>query len=106
MKETIKAKEEDVAEKYLRDNNVDVDFYVEKGLNEIKKYRTNKDIVMYDNKKLQDTPPKTLSELDKNDSASDICEDCNGTGDDYQMKDHTSYPVCWTCNGSGKTKKR
>lgn len=46
MKETIKAKEEDVAEKYLRDNNVDVDFYVEKGLNEIKKYRTNKDIVM------------------------------------------------------------
>ena len=54
----------------------------------------------------KDCPKETIDALNKVDElVSDMCLDCKGTGDDHQNRSHTSYPVCWTCNGSGKANK-
>lgn len=55
-------KEEEVAEKYLIDNDVDVDYYVEKGLKEMKRIKLSSGATARVSK---DCPKKVIDALNK-----------------------------------------
>jgi len=93
--------EEKEAEEYLKDNNVDIDKYVKKGMKEMKRIKLKTGTAHV----TEDCPQEVINALNKVDElVSEMCPDCNGTGDDYANRTHTAYPVCWTCDGSGKAK--